>query len=67
MPTQAECFEHLGLVLREVILPELAAERTDLTDTAFGTSGSAGRVVVAGDPAQAVEPQDRDVREAVLS
>lgn len=41
--------------------------RTDLTDMAFKAVGSARRVVVAGDPVQAAEPQNRDVREAVLS
>ena len=41
--------------------------RTDLTDTAFGARGSSGRVVGAGGTDQAVETENRDVREAVLS
>lgn len=41
--------------------------RTDLTDTAFKAVGSAGRVVVAGIPVQAVKPEIRGVQEAVLS
>ena len=44
-----------------------AWSRTDITDTAFGASEKPGRVDVAEADAEAVEPENRGVREAVLS
>lgn len=41
--------------------------RTDLTDTAFEGRESSGRVVGAGDTVQAVEAENRDASEVVLS
>lgn len=41
--------------------------RSDLTDVAFGAGAAPGRLVAHGHHGQAAEPQNRDVREAVLS